>query len=702
MRSGKGLLLSSLSVLLLLNSQVLAASADDERAVCLVEDELVEDELVEDETAASTEPAPAQPSPTPTEITPDATSPPIAPPPAPGPVESSGFAPAPFSGPSFTLPPALPATTDRQPSAGTPLEPPNANPGESNPVQPPDTPGTSPATHQSPAPSTSQTTSPPASTPSIPLPSPTPPPSTAPTPSTPQIKVNQVEVTGSTVFDNAAIDPIVQPLRNRSFSLPALQTAANQAADRITALYVQEGYITSFAAVDETSLATGNVRIQVVEGRIAEIRISGLRRLNPSYVCSRLRLATEPPLNANRLEEKLRLLKIDPLFENVEAILQRPEPSADAAQQDSRLGQSILRITVVEADPVSFEVSFDNHLPSTIAPQQLSAGIRHRDLTGFGDELAFSYSLGVNVTDFPRAALHVYDLTYRLPLNPREGALQLRAVYSDSAITDAEFDQFGFRGTAEFYEAVYRQPLIRNLREEFALSVGFTLQNSQTFIFDNEPNPFEIGPDEDGFSRTRVIRFGQDYVRRDAQGAWGAQSQFSFGLDIFDATENTGSIPDGQFFSWLAQVTRFQELGNDFRLIVRSGLQLTPDPLLSSQQFFIGGASTLRGYPPNSRRGDNGLFLAVEGRVPLFRNSRNTPIFQLVPFAELGYVWNDPANPNPLPEPNFLSDVGVGFLFQPNENLVLELDLALPFNDLDDRRDNLQDHGIYFNADYSF
>ncbi|MBE9180639.1 BamA/TamA family outer membrane protein [Oculatella sp. LEGE 06141] len=512
------------------------------------------------------------------------------------------------------------------------------------------------------------------------------------------VTVNQLAVTGSTIFSAEDIEPIVQPLRGQTVSIQALQAAA----DQITERYVQAGYITSFADLDEDSLGSETIQIEVIEGSIAEIQVSGLDRLEPGYLCSRLQLATEAPVNANRLEERLRLLKIDPLFSSVEAILQRVESDAPAAQPDSRRGRSILRVVVTEADPIDLEVRFDNHFPSTIAPQTATVGFRHRNLAGFGDELAFSYSVGVNVTDFPRAALNLYDLSYRIPLNPQEGALQFRGVYSDSAVTAEEFEEFGFRGTSEFYELVYRQPLVRSLREEFAVSVGFTIQNGQTFIFDNNPQPFEEGPDDDGFSRTRVLRIGQDYVRRDTQGAWALQSQFNFGLDLFDATNNSGSVPDGQFFSWLAQAVRFQELGNDYRLIVRSGLQLTPDPLLSSQQFFLGGASSLRGYPPNSRRGDNGTFLSVEGRIPVARNPSGAPIFQLAPFAEVGYVWNDPSNPNEEDDPRFLSDIGLGFLYQPNSDLSLQLDLALPFVELGDRREQPQDNGIYFSASYRF
>ena len=116
------------------------------------------------------------------------------------------------------------------------------------------------------------------------------------------------------------------------------------------------------------------------------------------------------------------------------------------------------------------------------------------------------------------------------------GTIQLRYAPSDSKIIRSEFsDEFDITSDRELYEISYRQPLVRNLREEFALSLGFSLQDGQSFL-DGVPTPFGDGPDNQGNSKTRVLKFGQDYIKRDRQGAWAARSQFSFGIDAFDAT----------------------------------------------------------------------------------------------------------------------------------------------------------------------
>jgi hemolysin activation/secretion protein len=76
---------------------------------------------------------------------------------------------------------------------------------------------------------------------------------------------------------------------------------------------------------------------------------------------------------------------------------------------------------------------------------------------------------------------------------------------------------------------------------------------------------------------------------------------------VFGATDNPGSIPDGNFFSWLSQVQRLHFLNRDNLLINQLDFQLTPDALLPSEQFVIGGGQSVRGYRQNVLGGDSGF-----------------------------------------------------------------------------------------------
>jgi hemolysin activation/secretion protein len=494
------------------------------------------------------------------------------------------------------------------------------------------------------------------------------------------IPVRKIEVTGSTILKPSDITPITQPIEGRSVSLEDLRTVA----DAITQLYLNRGFITSRAVLVDQAIVDGVVQIRVVEGSLERIDIEGTQRLNPSYVRSRVQLGAGVPLNKDRLEDQLRLLKSDPLFDNVEASL-RP---------GTGLGQSILTLRVKESQAVNGYIGVDNFSPPSVGSERLGAVLSYRNPTGLGDELSASYFRSL------QGGSNVFDFNYRVPVNAMNGTVQLRVSPSKSKIIASDFAAFDIRSNTTLYEVSYRQPIIRTPREELALSLGFALQDGQTFLFNDTPFPFGIGPDADGNSRTRVLKFGQDYVKRDAQGAWALRSQFSLGLNVFNATTNDDPVPDGRFFSWLGQIQRVQRLSNDHLLIAQADVQLTPDSLLPSQQFVIGGGQSLRGYRQNARSGDNGFRLSLEDRIAVLRDASGVPTLQLAPFIEAGSVWNKSSNPNKLTNETFLAAAGVGLIWEPAPRFVVRLDYAIPFVTLTDEGNNAQDKGFFFSVGY--
>ncbi|MEG3919576.1 ShlB/FhaC/HecB family hemolysin secretion/activation protein [Microcoleus sp. T3_A4] len=517
---------------------------------------------------------------------------------------------------------------------------------------------------------------PPQVPPTVAPPSPSPVPPTLP--NTP-IEVQKIQVVGSTILSQDEINALVNPLEGRSTTLEQLK----QIADKITEIYLNRGYITSRAVLPPQTITAGVVQIQVIEGKLARIEVEGTKRLNPSYIRSRIRLGAGMPLSTASLEDQLRLLRVDPLFDNVEASLRAGDNE----------GESILIVRISEANPFQPSFSIDNYSPPSVGSERLGVSLRHRNITGNGDELAGAYYRSLGDSD-------VFDFSYRVPLNAMNGTLQLRAAPNRNSIVQAPFDTFDISGKSHLFEVSYRQPLRRTPIEEFALSAGFTYQTGRTFVA-GEPTPFGIGPDSNGVTTTSAIKLGQDYIRRDPQGAWAVRSQFTIGTSLFDATQNEGSDPDGQFFSWLGQVQRVQRLNDKHLLILQADLQLSANSLLPSQQFVIGGGQSLRGYRQNVRSGDNGFRVSIEDRITLQRDASGNPKLQLAPFLDAGTVWNVANNPNTLTNQTFLAGLGLGVIWEPIQRVNLRVDYAFPLVRISDKGDNLQDKGIYFNIIYT-
>ncbi|MGK7896564.1 MAG: ShlB/FhaC/HecB family hemolysin secretion/activation protein [Xenococcus sp. (in: cyanobacteria)] len=495
------------------------------------------------------------------------------------------------------------------------------------------------------------------------------------------IKINTITVSGSTIFQETDFAPIVEPLEGTISSLAELRLVA----DQITQLYLKDGYITSRAIIDSDSLTEGDIQIEIIEGQVEEIKILGADRLI-RYVRSRVKLGAGTPLNTGKLEEQLRLLRIDPLIENVEAGL----------SAGSGIGLSTLVVRVEAAKPLAIDFGIDNYSPPSVGSERLGWELAYQNLSGLGDTLSASY--------FPRveAFSDTFDLElqYQVPINAKNGSIAADVEIYRNEIVNGIGEDADITGETERYKLTYRQPIVRTTQQEFALSLGFEYEEGQTFLQGNGFS-FVQGPDN-GVSKTSVLRLGQDYILRQSNGAWAFASSLNFGLDMFDTTNNSSdAIPDGQFFSWLGQIQRVQVLNKDNLLIIQSELQFTPDSLLPSQQFIIGGGESVRGYRQNARAGDNGIRLLIEDRFTVSRDRAGQPIFTLAPFFNMGAIWNVEDNPNERLEQNFLAALGLGLIWRPISDLNIRLDYAPPLIDLDDRGDNVQDDGFHFSVRYS-
>jgi len=460
----------------------------------------------------------------------------------------------------------------------------------------------------------------------------------------------------------------------------------NSLAECLTQEYLNRGYITSRVLPEE------NNGLVFREGFINDIHVDGNESVDEGYIKSRLWLAGGPPLNLDHLEERLRLLRLDPLFSNVEATLRRLDSEV------GREGGIDLVVRVTEANPFIYGLGINNDSAPSIGAEQFELRFNFLNVSGIGDHLSASYSRSF------AGGLSYVDLGYQVPLSPTDTTLRFSGAFISTTVVEAPFNELNVQGDTSRYGVWLRQPLIRRPQEELALSLGFTHTAGQTFLFDRLPTPFGFGPDPDGFSRTSVISFAQDYVIREPDGAWAFTSQFNVGTGLLEATQNSAPVPDGQFFSWQGLAQRVQRIGLDHLLVASFNVQLTPDPLLPSESFTIGGPNSVRGYRQGARSGDNGLRFSLEDRITVHRDGAGRPVLILSPFLDLGSVWNHPNNPNTIPNQSFLMGSGLGLLMQNIEGLndfSFRFNYGFPILNLQDRGNNLQDSGFYFGVDYN-
>lgn len=539
---------------------------------------------------------------------------------------------------------------------------------------PPNTPErieeTIPKPTQTPLPTTPELAKPP-----LQVPTNTPKPST--TPSNKLINLKQIEILDSTVLRDEIIQLSEKFVHENCSKQPCFVSLEDllQLRSAITQLYIDNGYVTSGAFIPVNQrLESGTVEIQVVEGELERIEISGLNRLQQNYIRSRLAPFTKPPLNQKRLLEALQLLQLNPLIQKVDGRL----------DSGSTPGRNIWKVQLKEAPAFNAGIVIDNNQSPTIGSEQGSAFATYNNLLGIGDQFTAQYGL--------TKGLDLYNLGYRIPINALDGTFNIGYSNNDSQIVENQFADLGIRSDSKTFTFGLRQPVVKKPDTEFALGLSLDLRRSQTFLLDDIPYSFSEGP-EKGKSRVTVIRFSQEWLRRNATQIFAARSQFSFGIDAFDATiNNTGT--DGRFFAWLVQLQGVQQLSPSGTLmLVKLNAQLTPDALLPLEEISLGGVDTVRGYRQNELVTDNGINASVELRFPVTSDKS----LQIRPFFDIGTVWN---NRGKNLDSKTIAGLGLGLTWQPQSNLSLQIDYGIPLIPVEDQGNSLQENGLYFSLRY--
>jgi hemolysin activation/secretion protein len=434
-----------------------------------------------------------------------------------------------------------------------------------------------------------------------------------------ELPVTSIEVRGATVLTKEEIAALVGPYLGRSIRYTELETLRLA----LTRAYVERGYVTSGARIPDQDVAGGVVRVDVVEGRLAEVTVKTDGRLRPGPIQTRLTREAGGIVNVARIEQTLQVLQQEPTIRKVDAVLL---PGA-------RPGDSRLEVSLQEAAAPNVQLGYANEENPAIGAEAARVRVRWLNLLGYADEIGASYAESDGYEQL--------EATYALPLGSRGTRLELRYVDSTSEVIEQAFRQFDIESESRTYAVTLHQPVLRTLGSSIELFAGYEDRRSLTSLL-GEGFSFTPGPHA-GETQLSVVRTGLDATWRGARQVFAARVQGSFGLDANDATRNEDlhGVPDAKFTSVLAQMqwaARLPWLGTQFQ--ARLDHQYAADPLFGLEQFALGGASTVRGYVASALVRDNGTVASAELRVPILAGTGFVPRVELAPFVDWGEAWN--------------------------------------------------------------
>ena len=401
--------------------------------------------------------------------------------------------------------------------------------------------------------------------------------------------LGEVQVDGNTALSTQALSPAWAPLVGKPITL----ADAFGIAAAISARYRAAGYILSQAIIppqDIRTLGVAVLRIQVVEGFIGQVNVTGLP---PGKLAPYLeRVKADRPLQLATLERSLLLIGELPGVSSQANLKASATPNASDLE--------------LVASQKRSEFSFSAHNRS--APSQgrlrLEASGEVRGVLGDFDR----HNLRWVGSGDDRLNMLAYATDTPLGRNGLKFNLGLSASRSQPD-TDVALSNIDTR--SDNLSLGLSQALLRSRQAN--LSARATLAG-----YDNSSEVAGTIASED---HIRAMRLG---LTGDVADGWGGISlldvEWSKGLSSLGADKES-ELPSGsanpQFSKWSIYAARLQGIGGNWSALLAATAQGSGDKLPTAEQLGLGGETFLRAFDPSEVIGEKGSAAKLELRYDL-------------------------------------------------------------------------------------
>lgn len=487
--------------------------------------------------------------------------------------------------------------------------------------------------------------------------------------------VLEFAVQGNTVLPPRAVEAAVLPHMGEGRTLRDVE-AARAALEKA---YQDGGWLTVFVDLPEQKVEDGVVWLQVTEGVVDRLRVTGSRYYSQGHIrATAAELAEGRVPNFNTVQSQLALLNRTE-DRQVQPVL-RPGALPGTVE---------IELKVDDRLPVSGGVELTNRHSADTEPLRLSASVRHDNFLQRDHSLALTAIVAPQQPEQSR----VLVASWNAPLDP-SSSLTASFIASDSKLEPlaattviGQGITLGLRWSHAFYGRDSSHSLslggdYKDLKEDIDAEQGLSTP-LRYLPLQAAYNAVWLGPKRSTTLGTSLTVGLRQLMQRDIDcpGNVGPVDQF--------ACKRFGA--DGGFAAWRGDLRHEQAawggIGDDnASLTLRLGWQLATQPLVPSEQINLGGGDTVRGYLESEAVGDHGLFGTIEWRsadlMPLLRSAgdrtpTNAPEVTVSGFIDAGRVQTI----DPLPEQRArtpLVGTGVGLRVRAGRSWTADVDLAWP------------------------
>lgn len=402
-----------------------------------------------------------------------------------------------------------------------------------------------------------------------------------------QVQLKAVQFSGNQILSTPALQALVADALGQRLDLAGLRAVA----ERVGAHYRRAGYLFARAYLPPQDLAQGVLRIEVLEGRYGQPRITSQV---PGWAT-----AAQPylaPLQPDDVIARSLLERVTLLISDLPGVT-----SLAVMQPGDKVGTGDLVVEVARADAFTGSLSLDNHGNRYSGQYLARLGLDWQSPFQLGDRLSLRTLASDN-------KLWLGSLTYSADMGAA-GWRGTAALASTRYELGREFAAVGATGSAQVFSVGGAYALLRSNAANVKLSATF--QRKQ--LRDTQ------GPLRERKSSSSAV-LQADFDQRDAVGAGGityGNVSFTPGRMSLEGTDVNQTA--GSFSKLNLDVVRLQALSAGLTAYGRVAAQWSNKNLDSSERMWLGGINGVRAYPSGEGNGDQGWLAQAELRATLGR-----------------------------------------------------------------------------------
>lgn len=438
--------------------------------------------------------------------------------------------------------------------------------------------------------------------------------------------------------------------------------AARQALERA---YQAQGFLTATVDLPEQQVADGKVLLKVTEGRVERAPVSGNRYWSRGWIRSRV-----PSLEVGEVP------RFPDLQRDINALNASPERTVTPVlRPGSAPGAVEVELKVAEKNPAKGSIELNNRNAAGTSAARLVATFGYDNLWNRDHKVGFTAI--TSPQDFSEVQVLVANYLWRVP--DSRNVVAVYAVRSRSDI--AAIGAVSILGDADILGTRYVIPLPGGEALTHNIFLGADYKSFKEDIRQGgQPGvitPITYTPLTAQYDVTRLGRKG--VTRLNLSNVFAIRGQVFGNEDNEFMDRRFGA--KASFMVFKADLKREQLLARDFKLVARVAAQRASGLLVNTEQYFAGGADTVRGYFEAEALGDDANLASLELRSPSLLRG-DGPVGELVAFGFTDAAQVRIKSPRPGVAGSVdLWSIGAGLRFKQTDRLDAALELGVPMED---------------------